>query len=466
MHLRTASVHGGPRAVVAAFAFTACVCVVGVASGAAQESKPGAAPEARPTGLPAASGLEWEFNLDASWGSFGFMNSLFANPKPEQPSGDLGDNWFEGAVKPALSATYTSRKSWQLYGKVSSVGERTYGSSPRLVGEDASSFQVEDLYVGWRSGTTLGGLGENALDFTIGRTQYQLGHGFLVWDGASEGGNRGGYWSNARKAFEFAAIGRFTPGHHTLEGFYLDKDDLPEADSGSRLWGANYEFAIGEATTLGATYMQGLADASQAPQRDGLNIYDVRAYTAPFAKLPDLSFEAEYAHEDNGDALDSNAWTAQAGYQLGMAWQPKLTYRYAFFEGDDPATAANEGFDPLFLGFYDWGTWWQGEIAGEYFLANSNLISHQVRVHTAPIEAIGTGLIFYDFLFDKPEALGPGVTSSSAGFEVDWYMDWQLNQNFIASFIAAFMNPGDAVTQALGRTQDFVYGMIYVAYSY
>jgi hypothetical protein len=38
----------------------------------------------------------------------------------------------------------------------------------------------------------------------------------------------------------------------------------------------------------------------------------------------------------------------------------------AFFQGDDPDTASNEAFEPLFPGFYDWGTWWQGEIAGEY----------------------------------------------------------------------------------------------------
>ncbi len=43
---------------------------------------------------------------------------------------------------------------------------------------------------------------------------------------------------NARQAFEFAAIGRFKPGNHTFEAFYLDKDDLPEADSSSKLSGS------------------------------------------------------------------------------------------------------------------------------------------------------------------------------------------------------------------------------------
>ena len=154
--------------------------------------------------------------------------------------------------------------------------------------------------------------------------------------------------------------------------------------------------------------------------------------------------------EDNGDALDSTAWNALAAYQFDTAWQPKLSYRYAFFEGDDPATAANEAFDGLFTGFYDWGTWWQGEIAGEYFLSNSNLISHQLRVHATPNDAISTGLIFYDFLLDQPASFGPRVTSDDVAYELDWYMDWTVNDNFILSFVAAVADPGDAIEQSSG----------------
>jgi hypothetical protein len=261
-------------------------------------------------------------------------------------------------------------------------------------------------------------------------------------------------------------VGRFKPGPHTLEAFYLDKDDLPEADTGSRLWGGNYELAIGEDTTIGATYMKWFAHEDQKPQRDGLNVYNARVFTAPFPGLKALSFEAEYAREDNDDALDSNAWTAQAAYQFGGDWNLKLSYRYAFFEGDDPETPANEAFDPLFLGFYDWGTWWQGEIAGEYFVSNSNLVSHQARVHVAPTEALGGGLILYKFLLDKPAAQGPGITSDDIGFEVDFYLDWKVNANFTFSFVGAYLNPGLAVQQAFDRTDDFAYGMIYLGYSY
>ena len=150
---------------------------------------------------------------------------------------------MESFAKPALSAEYALR-SGALYGAASVVGERTFAAPPSIVGEDASSFQVEDLYIGWRSGKALS-IGDDALDFKVGRTQYRIGQGFLLWDGGGEGGSRGGFWSNARKAWEFAGVARFKPKNHTFEAFYLDRDEVPESKTGSTLWGLNYELALG-----------------------------------------------------------------------------------------------------------------------------------------------------------------------------------------------------------------------------
>ena len=426
--------------------------------------------ESRQTGLPSA--IAWTFNLDAGWGTFGFANSLYANTHDPGVPENLSDQWFEGYVKPALSGHYTL-SSGELYGAVSAVGERTYGSMPPVLGDDVSSFGPEDLFVGWRSGQSRA-IGENAIDFSIGRQAFELGHGFLLYDGASEGGSRGGYWTNARKAFELAAVGRFHPGPHEIEAFYLDRDELPEADSGSRLWGLNYEFTTGkdDSTTIGATYMKWAAKPDERPERDGLDVFNVRAYTAPFTTVPDFSMEFEYASERNGAganvaAVRSNAWTIQGAYEFAnQTWKPKISYRYAFFEGDNPETASNEAFDPLFPGFSDWGTWWQGEIAGEYFLSNSNLKSHLVRAHFTPSDAIGTGLLFLKFLLDHPSSLGPHVTSSDAATEIDSYTDWKLNSALTLSFVAAYANPGEAVQQYTGRTKNFTYGMAYVAYAF
>lgn len=417
--------------------------------------------EAKPTpppGLPA--GVDWTFNLDATYGLFGFDNSLYLNPRDE-PSGDLGDNWTEGTIKGGLSGVFTNAGGSQWYGKISAVGEGTFTDAPDLVGSDATSFGVEDLYIGWRSS------GENPMwDFTVGRAQYKLGHGMLLYDGASEGGSRGGYWTNARKAFELAAIGRFKSGGNTFEVFYLDRDELPESDSGSKLVGANYEYAFGEENTLGATYMKWSAREDVRPEREGMEVYNLRAYVAPFPSLKALSFELEWAQEENDVLVDSMAWTAAVAYQFGGSWSPKLTYRYAFFEGDDPDTVENENFDGLFTGFYDWSTWWQGEIGGGYLLSNSNLISSMLRLHAKPTESISTGLIFLDFSLDHPESFDPGITSSDAGTELDWYMDWSITSNFIMSLVLAVGEPGEAVEQFSGRTENFTYGMIFGSYSF
>ena len=265
-------------------------------SPAAPAPAPAPAEEERSTGLPKKDA--WTFNLDAGFGAFGFANSLYRNVRPDPP-GDLGDNWFEGYVKPAISASFPLGGS-ELYGKLSVVGERTHGSAPRLVGEDASSFKPEDAYLGWRSGKDVE---HSLLDFSVGRAPYTIGHGLLVWDGGGEGGSRGGFWTNARKAWQFAAIGRVRPRNHTFTAFYLDRDEVPESETGSRLWGASYELAVGESSTFGATYVRAYANRDLLPLRDGMNVYNLRAYTAPLPSLPDLSFELEYARERERRAL-------------------------------------------------------------------------------------------------------------------------------------------------------------------
>lgn len=420
-------------------------------------------PAAEPFGLP--PGVDWTFDFSATWGAFNFHNSLYTDPRPDQPSGELTDDWFEGSIKPALTGEYTTGSGGQVYGALSAVGERTYGAAPSLVGDDASSFELEDAYIGWRSGTS-SGRSENLLDLTAGRTRYRLGHGMLLWDGSAEGGTRGGYWTNARQAFEFAAIGRLKPGNNTVEAFFLDRDELPEADSNSELWGLNYEYAINETSSIGITYMDWSADVSMRPERDGLEVYNLRAFFAPAEGEGGPLLEAEYALEDNKPTLESEAWNGLVGFQFADGWRPRVSYRYAIFEGDDVTTPESEAFDPLFTGFSDWGAWWQGEIAGEYFVSNSNLISHQFRVHATPRENISTGLIYYDFRLDERASFDPLVTSDDIGQEIDWYMDWQVNEHFLLSFVVALAEPGTAIEQSTGRTDTFVYGMFFAAYQY
>ena len=438
------------------------ILIMPMAARAQDAAPPPAQEEQRPTGLPKA--LEWTFNFDAGWGTFGFQNSLFTNPK-EGVEENLSDQWFEGYIKPALSGSYTGSHG-VLYGKLSAVGERTYGSAPDLVGADVSSFRPEDLYVGWRSGDTLD-RGEDAVNFTIGRSQYRLGTGFLLYDGASEGGSRGGYWTNARKAFEFAAIGRFKTAHHKAEAFYLDRDELEENDSGSRLWGVNYEFSFGEESTVGATYMKWFADIEFRPERDGLNVFDVRAAVTPVPSVADLTVEFEYAREVQRRCPRLERLVRPGRLPVercGVDADAVVSLR--LLSGRRPRDSRERGVRSAVPRLLRLGHVVAGRDRGGYFLSNSNLVSHEVRVHATPIESIGTGLIFFNFNLDQPASFAPGVTATDVAHELDWYMDWKLNKNFTLSLVAAYADPGKAVQQAFDRTKNFTYGMIYVAYSY
>ena len=81
---------------------------------------------------------------------------------------------------------------------------------------------------------------------------------------------------------------------------------------------------------------------------------------------------------------------------------------------------------------YDWGTWWQ---ANRRWIFPFELESDFPTGPPArPTESMGTGLIFYDFKFDRPDALGPTVTSSQAAHS-DWYADWSVTgTSFLASW--------------------------------
>lgn len=415
---------------------------------------------------PAAAqdpGAKWTFNFDATWGTFGFGNSLFQDPRENTPI-DLSDQWFEGTMKGSLKGVFTLASSSQLYGTVSAVGARTYGEAPRIVGPDLSSFGAEDFSIGWRSGKSIG-RGENLIDVVVGRVPYRIGHGMLIADGSAEGGSRGAYWSNARKAFEFGAIARFSPGPNRIEAFYLDRDDLPEHDIGTRLAGLNYEFAIADHSTFGASWFRTSANPEDVFRRDGMNVFNARAYTAPPA-LHGLGIDAEYANEQNGDFITSNAWTVEPSFSIETAWSPTLSYRYAFFQGDDPGTPEIESFDPLMPGFHDWGTWFQGEIVGGYALSNSNLISHRARIHFEPGDTVSGGLMLYKFQIDQPATFEGGVTSKDFAAEADVYVDWTIRERLTASFVVAFADPQAAAEQAYGRTKSFRYGLVFLAYKY
>ena len=136
------------------------------------------------------------------------------------------------------------------------------------------------------------------------------------------------------------------------------------------------------------------------------------------------------------------------------------------FDGDDPDTATDERFREIAYGYTDYGSWFQGEISGNYPLANGNLESNQFRVKATPSESLTLNLIYYQFSLNEPASLDPSVTSDDWGDEINFTADWAVTDNWYLIGVLAVLKPGDAAEQWVGGDEDWLYSMFYASFSF
>jgi hypothetical protein len=60
---------------------------------------------------------------------------------------------------------------------------------------------------------------------------------------------------------------------------------------------------------------------------------------------------------------------------------PFVSYRFAYFTGDDQSGTTTTG---PFTSFNDWNEWYIGEIVGEWVAGNSNINASIVRLRANP----------------------------------------------------------------------------------
>jgi len=383
---------------------------------------------------------------------------------------DRNVDWGEGYVLPRLTGSYAASFG-EAYAGIGVVGSKTFGESGDAGGftpNDPEDVEFEDGYAGWRSGDLLPG-GHNILDISAGRRQFQIGDGFLVWDGNFDSGEKGAFWLAPRLSFEYTAIARVDPeGPVRGDLFYLNADE----DQGeTELAGVNLEYVHDTFGTVGASYMK--LFRSEFATRDDMDVFNLRAQGHPIPGLPDLFLSAEYVHEENDTdadslAVDADAWYAEIGYTLSaVPWTPTLNYRFSQFSGDDPSSADFEGFDPLFYGFSrGLGTWFQGEIVGEYLLFNTNMDAHMVYLSAHPRNDLTLGLLYFRFDLDEPAAgisnpLGVAASGEHFADEINLHADWQITDNVFVSAVGAVAFPGKAAKQVFGDNDDYKLFEIY-----
>ena len=403
--------------------------------------------------------------LDLKTAGFAGSNPWFG--EAHENIGDAANFWWEGSVEAGAKGTLNFFGGTEFYGAYSylysqSVGNDASGLSDGL--DNPGAGDTEKAYAGWRSGTLFPTLGKNAIDISGGQQNFHIGSGFLIYNGATTGRTEGAYWIAPRQAFKETVIGRFNSEPVKVEVFHLGFHAAKVFNEAGSTNGVNLEYAFNETNTVGFSYLHVYNTVDL--MLDGLDVFSGRVDVTPLPFWPQLTLGAEYVFEQNDALMQSNGGFAKITYEFqDTPWTPSLSFRFTGFQGDDPDTEKNENFSSLAYGFSDWGTWYQGEIVGEYVLGNSNLLSYLVGLNAKPVKSLDMHLFYYHFEIAQPESLAENVTASNFADEVDLIADWQVTERLSLSAVMAVAIPNEAARQFTGGGKTWFQSMLYAAWS-
>lgn len=329
------------------------------------------------------------------------MTNLFWNLAAQDDSvGYESDkSWAEAGVAGGLSFTRRLGAS-DLYGAASVVGSQTLGTDPFNY-RNEGALRMERAFVGWRTRRDDGW----NLDFSFGSQEYAVGttaggltDAMLIRMGAGNGAEWGGQMVLPRKAWELSAVARFTVGRWRAEAFWLRPNELPSTDTRTVLAGGKVEGTWSGGRSRAGLSFVGVPRSDQIyPRadrpgdfyiggRDGLRSLHAYGYLTPLpTRLPTLTARVEAVQQRNPSIdLQADALYAEGSYIFARArWTPSLSYTFAHFSGDDPATARYERFDPLY---------WGGSLYGNWFGANSSwaLLNSNFNVQRVSAQLVAT----------------------------------------------------------------------------
>lgn len=488
----------------------AAMLVGGSTAPAAQALEP---PALVPSGIlvplsDRVEGLQWTIGGKAAIAGFVSGNTNFGAGRIDSDGNGTGDtSWFEGYLLPATRFAFGGRGFGTFYGTAAGVFTLTRGEGDAAGFTSSPNWDVdaEELFLGWNSGDLLDS--RNSIDLSLGRQEFHIGDEFLIGNGNFDADRDGIYWLGPRRSFEQAAIVRLgtAPALGSRRGFALERGvdtdpvrgDLfylkgdPDFES-SELVGGNIEYANGrllgrwenlylggaESGRLGLTYVRVIDSDERFKARKGMNAINAWANEVRILEgirgAPDLFLWAGYAREWGGENvdIDASAWYVElaARFERWLPGAPSLSYRYSRFSGDDNPTDGTSGnYDPLFYAFtpnrgVPYGTWYQGEIVGEYLLFNTNLRAHMVHLNFwvqpgSQGRDLSLGLIYFRFRLDAEQYKGTPVTSRDFAQELNATALWKrtffgrLYVELSSVFGVAW--PGKAARQAFGNDDPY-----------
>lgn len=366
-----------------------------------------------------------------------------------QYSNELDSKFYETTFKLGTSFALSEHLTFNLRGAFGMVR----GQSRDLTFVENKTETLFDLWNLQGEGLFGGHFG-----FTIGRQNFEFGDGFLVWDGASDEatvwttdmrsmpGVRINWQSDsltltlftARTEKPFLVLDGFLDAHYgksDLHGIHLAIADTP--------WG-NWEVAAF------------LRDDDSIVNADTLALSLRGEHTLQI--LPALSLAGELVKEygsvqllgglPSASTQDRDAWAGHfdATWQFAGIFQPHIKISRVIMSGDDPTTSDYEGYDPMFIGWTDWGEWFVGSITSwEVFSTNERATLIEFGLNPSPTTRLRVQL--YDIKLDREWVAGAGRNWSR---EVNVIFDWTPPGQVIYGLAANLAEPRSAARAFVG----------------
>ncbi|MEG2728790.1 MAG: hypothetical protein RSA26_06955, partial [Mucinivorans sp.] len=348
------------------------------------------------------------------------------NPLAVDPTGAGYSAWVEGF---AAAGVYGITKiipkiNLHLYGGVNylasfSLGPELFTSASRLYGD------VEESYLGVIGGGRTRSGHVYRYNILYGRKQFVLGDGWIIINTSMNGDNRAALQINPRWAAKNVFQAGVIYDRLFVQIFRLRPNELPILNSNTVLQGVNVELGTRDKMLFGASYIAAprsgfkyYMPSGDVHTRQGLQLVNLRFARSAPPVIGGWFAKAEVGYEWNRN-FKMSAWAfyAEFGWTFASPLPVSLSYRYAYFGGDDPRSKAYNRWDALYTG----GTgeqWVQGSNMYK-IVQNSNEATHRLQVTFNPTRKLQ--LVSQLWLFYAPQLLNLGGNPALSNLRSKFY---------------------------------------------
>jgi hypothetical protein len=398
-----------------------------------------------------------------SVGAFSDQHAWLGNPTDFRPSYDVpaSQSWPEFGLEFGLTGIrQVGSGPVYVYGAVSYVASGTLAPDVFSSASSTTHGALEKSY----GGVLVAKKGAPAaFDLSVGRQRFSLNRNFLFGHvlGSGNGAYRAAAYLSPRSAQDLVVNARFRYGKALFQAFVADPNELDVADTKSRFAGLNVRYNDNKRVDLSLTMGQAVSGTTRyslpdgtAQTREGLRVVNPRARWNGALGVPGLWVEGEFAHEWHSKfAMSANGAGGWVGYHWSKApWRPTVFYRYSWFGGDTPGTAAYERFDPLLGGVQR--EWLQGLVMVK-MMNNANVLAHRVEVSVRPRRGMDLSVDFYSFRAQQANNLGASARPFQSfgnldlGYEITPTLQWSITPNVYVQSLVSRRVPGPGFSQAL-----------------